>query len=63
MTWFHARWPVNCTAGRGCGSGGVVNYDCGKITNLFLIDISTNISTAWSCRRAVLKTGTAVDLP
>ena len=46
------------------GSGGVVNYDCGNITNLILVDISTEyLNRVVLPAGAVLKTGTAVALP
>jgi len=46
------------------GSGGVVNYDCGNITNLVLVDISTEyLNRVILPAGAVLKTGTAVALP
>jgi ubiquinone/menaquinone biosynthesis C-methylase UbiE len=46
------------------GSGGVVNYDCRDITNLVLVDISTEyVNHVVLPADAVLKTGTAVALP
>jgi ubiquinone/menaquinone biosynthesis C-methylase UbiE len=46
------------------GSGGVVNYDCGDITNLVLVDISTEyLNHVILPAGAVPKTGSAVALP
>jgi SAM-dependent methyltransferase len=46
------------------GSGGVVNYDCGTITDLVLVDISTEyLDHVVLPACAVPKTGTAVALP
>lgn len=46
------------------GSGGVVNYDCGDITDLILVDISTEyLNHVVLPAGAVPKTGTAVALP
>jgi ubiquinone/menaquinone biosynthesis C-methylase UbiE len=46
------------------GSGGVVNYNCGDITDLVLIDISTDyLSHVVLPPCAAPKIGTAVDLP
>jgi SAM-dependent methyltransferase len=46
------------------GSGGVVNYSCDDITELVLVDISTDYPNHVALpASAVLKTGSAVSLP
>jgi SAM-dependent methyltransferase len=46
------------------GSGGVVNYSCDAITELVLVDISTDYPNHVALpASAVLKTGSAVSLP
>jgi ubiquinone/menaquinone biosynthesis C-methylase UbiE len=46
------------------GSGGVVNYGCDEITELILVDISTDYPSHVTLpAHAVLKTGSAVALP